>query len=259
MKGDTMDKQRILVVDDDPVVGLSCKRILGGEGFTVFTVEDGAGAVDRLSKDEFDLVITDIRLPDVYGLKVIQEAKTIQPKADVVVITGYPTLEDAKESIRLGAFEYLEKPFTPDFMMNVAKRVFDKRGWILKKAYIDRFKEYIVPSSDLDNLTVFYKDGSWARPLKNGSWEVGVDVRHFLVSGQMLYVDVLQGLKAVTTGEPFAKLLSGDGNIYEIKAPMTGVVHEINSHANEAICSLAKEYMCEGWFLWLARINPVKG
>ncbi|MEW6117169.1 MAG: response regulator [Nitrospirota bacterium] len=254
-----MDKQRILVVDDDPVVGLSCKRILGGEGYTVFTVEDGHSAVERLSKDEFDLVITDIRLPDVYGLTVIQEAKTIQPKADVVVITGYPTLEDAKESIRLGAFEYLEKPFTPDFMMNVAKRVFDKRGWILKKAYIDQFKEYIVPASDMDSQTMFYKDGTWARPAKDGSWEIGVDVRHFLVSGQMLYVDMMRNVKAIANGETFAKLLSGDGKIYEIKAPMTGVIKEVNGHANDAICSLMKDHLCDGWYLWLARVNPIKG
>lgn len=253
-----MDKQRILVVDDDPVVGLSCKRILGGEGFTVFTVEDGGSAVEKLSKEEFDLVITDIRLPDVYGLTVVQETKTIQPKADVVVITGYPSLEDAKESIRLGAFEYLEKPFTPDFMMNVAHRVFDKRGWILKKAYIDQFKDYIVPASEMDNLTVYYKDGTWARPAKDGSWELGVDVRHFLVSGQLLYVDMQREMKALTSGEVFAKLLSGDGNIYEIKSPMTGVVKEFNGHANDAICSLLKDHLGEGWFLWLARINPIK-
>lgn len=253
-----MDKQRILVVDDDPVVGLSCKRILGGEGFTVFTVENGESAIEKVSKEEFDLVITDIRLPDVYGLTVVQETKTIQPRADVVVITGYPSLEDAKESIRLGAFEYLEKPFTPDFMLNVANRVFDKRGWILKKAYIDQFKEYIVPASEMDNLTIFYKDGTWARPVKDGSWEVGVDVRHFLVSGQLLYVDILKGMKALTNGETYAKLLSNDGNIYEIKAPMTGVVKEVNVHANDAICSLLKDHLGEGWFLWLARINPIK-
>lgn len=255
-----MEKQRILVVDDDPVIGLSCKRILGAEGFTVFTVEDGEGAIDKVSNEEFDLVITDIRLPDVYGLKVVQEAKTIQPKADVVVITGYPSLDDAKESIRLGALEYLEKPFTPDFMMNVAKRVFDKRGWILKKAYIDQFRDYVVPSSEMDNLTVYYKDGTWARPVQGGMWEIGIDVRNFLAGGQLLYVDIRKSLKEVVSGETFAQLISGGRNIitYDIKAPMTGVVKSVNSHANDAICSLLKDHLSEGWFLWLVRIDAIK-
>jgi CheY-like chemotaxis protein len=253
-----MEKQKILVVDDDPVICLSCKRILGAEGFTVLTAEDGEGAVDKISKEEFDLIITDIRLPDVYGLTVIQEAKTIQPKSDVVVVTGYPTLEDAKESIRLGAFEYLEKPFTPDFMTNIARKVFDKRGWILKKAYIDQFKDYVVPSSEMDNLTVYYKEGTWARPSKDGSWEIGVDVRHFIVGGQLLYVDMPNDLKAVAAGEPLARLLSGDGKIYEIKSPMTGAVKELNGRSNDVICSLLKDHMCEGWFLWLVRVSPIK-
>ncbi|MDI6800928.1 MAG: response regulator [Thermodesulfovibrionales bacterium] len=253
-----MEKQRILVVDDDPVICLSCKRILGAEGFSVFTVEDGGSAIKKVSNEEFDLVITDIRLPDVYGLTVVQETKTVQPKADVVVVTGYPSLEDAKESMRLGAFEYLEKPFTPDFMMNIAKKVFDKRGWILKKAYIDQFKDYVVPASAMDNLTVYYKDGTWARPSKEGTWEIGVDVRHFLVGGQLLYVDMLKDLKAVTAGEMCARLLSGEGNIYEVKSPMTGIVKDTNSRANDIICSLLKDHLSEGWFLWLVRIKPIQ-
>lgn len=253
-----MDKQRILVVDDDPVIGLSCKRILGAEGFAVFTVEDGGSAIEKVAREEFDLVITDIRLPDIYGLQVVQETRTLQPKADVVVVTGYPSLEDAKEAIRLGAFEYLEKPFTPDFMINVAKKVFDNRGWIVKKAYIDQFKEYIVPASEMDDLAIYYKDGTWARPVKDGSWELGVDVRHYLVSGQMLYVDIADGMKVIERGETFAKLLSGDGDIHELKAPMTGVVKQINGHANDAVCALTKDHLCDGWYIWLARINPVK-
>lgn len=252
-----MDKQRILVVDDDPVIGLSCKRILGAEGFTVFTAKDGESAIDKISREEFDLVITDVRLPDVYGLTVVRETKNVQPKADVVVITGYPSLDDAKESIKLGAFEYLEKPFTPDFMMNVAKKVFDNRGWILRKAYIDQFRDYVVCSSDMDNQTLYYKDGTWARPLKDGMWEVGIDVRHFLAGGQLLFVEMVRDLKALAHGEPFARLIASDGRIYDIVAPMTGVVKETNGHVNDAICSLLNNHLCEGWFLWLVKISPI--
>ncbi|TAN41508.1 MAG: response regulator [Nitrospirae bacterium] len=255
-----MTKNRILVVDDDPVIGLSCKRMLGSEGFSVFTVKDGESAIDKISKEEFDLVITDVRLPDVYGLTIVKEAKTVQPQSDVLVITGYPSLDDAKESIRLGAFEYLEKPFTPDFMLNAAKRVFDTRGWVLRKSYVDQFKDYVVCPSELDDKVVYYKDGTWARPLSADVWEIGVDVRHFLAAGQLLFVEHIAGLKAVMSGEPFAKLLSNDGRTgatYEVNSPMTGIIKETNQRANEAISSLLKEYVCESWFIWLAKISPV--
>ena len=87
----------------------------------VSTVTRGEDAIKRISNEEFDLLISDIRLPDIYGIDVLQETKTIQPKTDVVIITGYPTLEDAKESIRLRSARISRKPFTPDFMLNVAR------------------------------------------------------------------------------------------------------------------------------------------
>ena len=145
-------KGKILVLDDDPIVNLSCKRILGAEGYSITTVEKGEEALNKLSKEDFDLLISDVKLPDISGMTVLKEARIIKPETDVVIITGYPTLEDARESTRLGAFEYIEKPFTPDFMLNVAKRVFDKRGWILRQAFIDEFRDSIVSLRDKETL-----------------------------------------------------------------------------------------------------------
>lgn len=250
-----MEKQRVLIVDDDPVIGLSCKKILGAEGYTVLTAEDGETALKKVSDENFDLVITDVRLPGINGLVVLKESRILQPSADVVVISGYPSYEDAGESVRLGAFEYIEKPFTPDFMINVAKKVFDKKGWILRKAYINQFKKYIVPLSDMDDLTIYYRDGIWARPIiKEEIWEIGIDIRHFFVSGQLIYIEIMRNIKAVVAGEPFARLTSSDAKIYDITSPMTGVVRLFNERANEAISGLLKDHVSEGWLLWLARI-----
>ncbi len=254
-----MEKGKILVLDDDPVVTLSCKRILGAEGYTIIPAGRGEDALNKLSKDEFDLLITDIRLPDINGITVLKEARVIQPSTDVVVITGYPTLEDAKESIRLGAFEYIEKPFTPDFMINVAKKVFDKRGWILRQAYIAEFRDYIVPLRDRENPVIFYKEGVWARPMKDsGLWEIGCDIRYEMLSGELLYVDFVKDLSMVNAGEPFARLLSGTGKIIELPSPMTAEIKETNVRANDVICSLFKEHLSEGWLIWLARVLPLE-
>ncbi|MCL4476111.1 MAG: response regulator [Nitrospirae bacterium] len=253
-----MEKQRILIVDDDPVIALSCKKILGVEGYTVFTAEDGESAIKKVSDETFDLVITDVRLPDINGLTILRESRIVQPSADIMVISGYPSLEDAREATRLGAFEYVEKPFTPDFMLNAVKKVFDRKGWILRKAYINEFKKYIVPTEEMDDFTVYYKDGMWARPLiKEEVWEIGMDVRHFLVSGQLIYVEIMKHMKALAAGEPFARLTLSDGKISEVTSPMTGVVKMFNERANDAISSLVKNYASEGWQLWLARITSL--
>jgi CheY-like chemotaxis protein len=253
-----MEKGRILVLDDDPVVNLSCRRILGAEGYHISTVERGEDALRKMEKESFDLLISDIRLPDISGMTVLKETRVIHPEVDVVIITGYPTVEDAKESIRLGAFEYIEKPFTPDFMLNVAKKLFDKRGWILRKDFIDQFRNYIVSLRDTDNPVIYYKEGTWARPVKEGLWEVGCDMRYWLLSGQLLFIDFPEGLNTIVAGEPFARVLSSTGETHELISPMTGVIKEINSQANTVMTSLVPEHLGEGWLLWLVRVVEAK-
>jgi len=251
------NKGKILVLDDDPVVTLSCKRILGAEGFNIITAGTGEDALKKVSNEEFDLLISDIRLPDINGVTVLRESKIVQPKLDVVIITGYPTLEDATESIKLGAFEFLEKPFTPEFMINVAKKIFNNRGWILRKGFIDEFRNDIVPLKDAENQVIYYKEGTWARPTANGVWEVGCDIRYWLLSGQLAYIDLPAKLEAVAAGESFAKLITGGGQTEELISPMSGRVLELNHQANTAVSALMRDNLGEGWLLWLARIQPL--
>ena len=252
-----MEKGRILVLDDDPVVTLSCKRILGAEGYSISTVEKGDDALNRLAKEDFDLLISDVRLPDISGMEVLKEARVLKPKTDVVIITGYPTLEDARESTRLGAAEYIEKPFTPDFMLNVAKKVFDTRGWILRKAFIDEFRDYVVPLRDRENPVIFYKEGTWARPAKNGLWEIGCDLRYWLLAGDLMYVEFIKGIDKLDAGQPFANIYSSSGQGRELLSPMRGELREINTKANDVMVALLKDHLSEGWLLWLARVFPL--
>ncbi len=251
------EKRKILVLDDDPVVNLSCKRILGAEGHSISTVEKGEDALNRLAKEDFDLLISDVRLPDISGMTVLKEARVIKPQTDVVIITGYPTLEDAKESTRLGALEYIEKPFTPDFMINVAKKIFDKRGWILRQAFIDEFREYVVPLRDKENPIIFYKEGTWARPAKEGLWEIGCDLRYWLLTGTLTYVDFIKDIEKFKAGEPFARIYTSAGQSNDLLSPMNAELKEINVKANDVMCALLKDHLSEGWLLWLARVFPL--
>jgi len=252
-----MERGKILVLDDDPVVVLSCKRILGAEGYSISTVQKGENALNKLAKEDFDLLICDIRLPDISGMTVLKETRIIKPQTDVVIITGYPTLEDAKESIRLGAFEYIEKPFTPDFMINVAKKVFDKRGWILRQAFIEEFRNYVVPLRDRENPVIFYKEGTWARPIKDGLWEIGCDLRYWLLAGTLMYVEFIKDVQKLQAGKPFARIYTSTGQCRDLLSPMNAELREINTKANDVMCALIKNHLSEGWLLWLARVFPL--
>ncbi len=250
-------KGKILVLDDDPVVTLSCKRILGAEGYNITTMGRAEDALKRIGQEEFDLLISDVRLPDIDGVTVLKESKGIQPDMDVVIITGYPTLEDAKESIRSGAFEFIEKPFTPDFITNVANKVFDERGWILRRAFIDEFRNEIVSLRDEENPVIFYKEGTWARPIQGGAWEVGCDLRYHLVGGQLVYVELKNDLPGIVAGEAFGRILTGEGQTVDLVSPMSGHVRQINTNANTAMSELLRDNLSEGWLLWLVRIQPI--
>lgn len=253
-----MEKGKILVLDDDPVVTLSCKRILGAEGYSISTVEKGEDALNKLAKEDFDLLISDVRLPDISGMVVLKEARVMKPKTDVVIITGYPTLEDARESTKLGAFEYIEKPFTPDFMINVARKIFDTKGWILRKAFIDEFRDFVTPLRDKENPVIFYKEGTWARPVSNGLWEVGCDLRYWMLSGNLMYVDFIKDIDKLEAGKAFARIYTSSGQGTELLSPMNGEIREINTKANDVMVALLKDHLSEGWLLWLARVFPLE-
>jgi glycine cleavage system H lipoate-binding protein len=191
------------------------------------------------------------------GIEVLKEARVIKPKTDVVIITGYPTLEDAQQSSKLGAAEYIEKPFTPDFMLNVANKVFDTRGWILRQAFIDDFRDFVSPLRDQENPVIFYKEGTWARPTKDGLWEVGCDLRYWLLAGDLMYVEFIKNIDNLDAGQKFASIYTSSGKSQDLLSPMNGELKEINTKANDVMAALLKDHLSEGWLLWLAKVLPI--
>jgi len=105
--------RRVLVVDDEPIVSESCRRVLAREGYEVDTTESGRDGLDRALRRHFDVVITDLRMPDLNGMDLVRALRTRQPTTAVVVITGYGTVPSAVEAMGLGVADYIEKPFTP--------------------------------------------------------------------------------------------------------------------------------------------------
>ena len=113
---------RILVVDDEELIRDLLKMVLMDEGYTVVTAADGEEAIGRLEASPFDLVITDLVMPRVNGVEVLRAAKRIDPNYPVMVITGYPSVETVTKLVRLGAGDYLTKPFNLDVVkVTVAK------------------------------------------------------------------------------------------------------------------------------------------
>lgn len=116
-------RKRILIVDDEGIVRISCKRILSPEGYEVEVASDGYEAIELIRKQTYDVIITDLKMPKMDGLEVLQWIKRESPSSKVIVITGFSTPDIAEKSTSLGANKYLEKPFTPEALLSAVKAV----------------------------------------------------------------------------------------------------------------------------------------
>lgn len=115
-------KKKILVVDDEKTVHESCGRVLREEGFEVDSALTGKAGLVKLRENLYDLALLDIKMADMDGLKTLGEIKKEVPDITIVMIMGYPSFETARDSMKMGAFDYLAKPFTPEELTETVKK-----------------------------------------------------------------------------------------------------------------------------------------
>ena len=109
-----MKRVKVLVIDDEKVVLDSVDKILTDEGYDVATNLSGRDGLNEALTTDYDIVLTDIRMPDIGGMRVLRDIKRSKPTLPVVMITGYASVHSSVQAMKLGAADYVEKPFTPD-------------------------------------------------------------------------------------------------------------------------------------------------
>ncbi|HEY6000404.1 MAG TPA: sigma-54 dependent transcriptional regulator [bacterium] len=150
---------RILVVDDEEVVCRAVARILDGKGHQIETVTNGVEGLRRVEATAYDLVILDIMMPEVSGLDILQRVKESQPDTDVIMITGLSQIETAVQSMKLGAFDYIPKPFTPEELSISVERSLERRRLLRENTLLRaeagskyRFENIIGSSPQMQNV-----------------------------------------------------------------------------------------------------------
>ncbi len=132
---------KILVIDDDPVIREAATDVLTGEGYIVKTAPDGATGLSLISDRAFDLILVDLVMRGIDGMEVLRSVRADDPDAVVVVITAHGTVESAVQAMKLGAFDFLPKPFTPNELRMVARRGLSVRRLTLQNRL---FKEELT-------------------------------------------------------------------------------------------------------------------
>jgi DNA-binding response OmpR family regulator len=150
-----MITEKILVVDDESTICDSVKKILSRKGFLVENTLNANDAMDKMKNEKFDILITDLMMPETSGMELLEMVKKYYPEIDVLVITGYASIETAVKATKLGALDYIQKPFTPDELTDRIQKAVElrqRKSAIEQK--IEKPKEEKSPKDDIIDVDI---------------------------------------------------------------------------------------------------------
>ncbi|UNC92256.1 response regulator [Candidatus Contubernalis alkaliaceticus] len=136
-----MPQENILIVDDEKNIRLMLRHCLEGNNYIVDTAVNGEDALDKLKEKEFDLILLDMKLPGMSGMEVLQWVSFNKKNTGVIMITAFGTIESAVEAMKMGAFDYLRKPFSTEEIRRLVQEVLERRT--LKEEDLDSFQDIL--------------------------------------------------------------------------------------------------------------------
>ena len=250
------DEKRILVIDDEEVIHTSLKRILTKQGYEVdnsLTVKD---AFSKLDENDYDLIITDLMMPEMNGIELLEELKAKEIKIPSLMITGYPTIKTAVQATRLGAVDYVSKPFTRKEILGGVNRALRRQIIGVTDITENEAQESReVKQSGGTNIEVtpgdkFFLPGhSWAHYLRNGTIAIGVEDSFLKSIGEIVEIEAPEESSLLEQGLKSISLKTADEEEHFVFAPVSGRVIQVNDEIIKTPGDLT-------WDEWLLKILP---
>jgi len=156
----------VLVIDDELTVCRSCEKILNENGYSVSIALNGLEGLDRARKENFDLLIVDLKMPDIGGMEVVEVITRERPHTAVIIMTGYSTVTSAVKGMKLGAADYIPKPFTPDEMSMAVRKVLQQKE---REAEAENARLLINRGTIIEVLTRAAEDKEFAAGLSDSN------------------------------------------------------------------------------------------
>jgi CheY-like chemotaxis protein len=242
---------RILAVDDEAVVLDSFRKILVAAGYAIDTVESGREALGLVQKHKYDFVFTDLKMPEMDGLDVVKGVKHYSPETDVVMITGYATIESAVNAMKWGALDYVQKPFTEDELVEFTKKCLFRRQDRQQKRLSSTVRvvttdrppahEFGLPGG------VFISAGHvWANVTVPGMVRLGLDDFARKMIGRIDAVELPIKGALIKKGERLFGIRQGE-RLAVLHAPITGTVHEVNAELPQHLDWIHRRPYEHGW------------
>jgi len=253
-------KARILAVDDEKIILDSFRKMLVLGGYSIDTVESGSEVLGLIRKHDYDFVFTDLKMPGMDGLEVTRAVKHLRPDIDVIVITGYATIETAVETVKSGAMDYVQKPFTEDELLEFVKTALIKRQDHVDKQM--RHKIRLIRPGTTESKSRFELNvpagvfispqHAWAKIELNGIVRVGLDDLMRKIFGEIDHVELPEKGKKIEKGKTLFTVGYGD-SVLKIPSPLSGTVTSVNlEHAEHPEWLLIKPFELS----WMCGIEP---
>lgn len=238
-------KAKILCVDDEDVILDSFRKILVLDGYTVETVNSGPEAINLIKSHHYDFVFTDLKMPEMSGVEVTKIVKNLRPDIDVIIITGYATVETAVDCMKYGAMDYVQKPFTEDELLEFTKKSLIKRQDRIHKELKPRVHISHLPESETVGKGefaipggVFISEGHcWANVTQDGFVRIGIDDFAKKLLGTIDFIEFPNLGMHASKGEPLFGIKQGKRTV-QFNSPLSGQVTKVNQDLNENLESL---------------------
>ena len=248
-------KREILVVDDEITVCKSIRQAILSDEYEVDMALSGEEALKKSKEKSYDLVITDLMMPGISGLDLLKSLKEARPDAIVIMVTGYPTIKTAVESVKRGAFDYLPKPFTPAELRGLVARAF-------KKAEEEGLGRKEVKETRIPPGYHYMLGHTWIKVEEQNQALVGVVPDFLKTVGVITMLELPKENDALTQGDVCGKITDADNFVHRIWSPASGRVTEVNAQLAADPSLLRRDPFHSGYLFRLETSNlaeDVKG
>lgn len=253
MQEDIMKTEpKILVIDDETVVLDSFTRILSKEGYKVDTKISPQEGLDFAVSKNYNLVFLDLKMDEMDGIDLFHKLREKAPDLPVVVVTGYPSIDTAIESIRLRASDYILKPFTPDDILKLVKQIIPEVSPLSKDVEAKLKEKKVLQEWKPSGKPILFHGIAWLQQGKDGTVRVGGQLPDSIAKN---IIDlILPKVNDITyAGLPLAGALLNDKPRIMIPSPLSGKIIDVN-YELIANPSIIKENSFDD--CWIARIDP---
>jgi len=243
------DKPRMLVVDDEAAICQACRRVFARQGFEVEQSTDAREGLGLAMERDYAGILLDIKMPEMDGVQFLEELRKKKPDVPVMIMTGYPSIPNAAAAVRLGASEYITKPFTPEDITQAVQRMLRREA--KKKELTGSAPETVEPAASGEpavaaEVEFFFLDEAWLRCEEDGSACVGA-VLPSRAGNVVETVQLPRIGEVVYQGLALAGVTMAGKSPVVVPSPLSGVVIGVNELLGAEPSTLLRDPCGTGW------------